>query len=156
MFLAGCASIVHRGPREIPIASNPTGATVSIYDRDGAPVAKQTTPFTARLSPGYKYFRGQNYKLVFEMPGYEKSEIQLRPTVSGWYFANLLIGGALGMLIVDPLTGAMYNLTPDQIEQAMPPETAEQVRKGNTLYVILKSQASPAELQAMRLVTSGR
>ena len=30
--------------------------------------------------------------------------------LNGWYFGNILIGGLVGMLIVDPLTGAMYRM----------------------------------------------
>jgi len=30
--------------------------------------------------------------------------------MSGWYWGNILIGGLIGMLVVDPLTGAMYKL----------------------------------------------
>jgi len=156
ILLSGCASLVHGGPRNVPITSNPPGAIVSIYDRNGAPVARQVTPFTARLSPQYRYFRGQSYRLVFEMPGYEQSEIQLRPSVSGWYFANILIGGPLGMLIVDPLTGAMYNLTPDKIEQTMSTEAAAQMKKGEAIYVILKSQATAGELAGMQPVLPPR
>jgi hypothetical protein len=43
----------------------------------------------------------------------------LDSSVSGWYFGNLAFGGVIGMLIVDPLTGAMYNLTPDKIDQPL-------------------------------------
>ncbi|MCX4027392.1 hypothetical protein H0A36_10465 [Endozoicomonas sp. SM1973] len=31
-------------------------------------------------------------------------------TLDGWYFGNLFLGGLIGMLIVDPLTGAMFKL----------------------------------------------
>lgn len=30
--------------------------------------------------------------------------------VDGWYFGNLLLGGFLGMLIIDPATGAMWKI----------------------------------------------
>jgi len=32
--------------------------------------------------------------------------------MNGWYFGNLAIGGILGMLVIDPLTGAMYRMVP--------------------------------------------
>lgn len=148
-LIQGCATIVHGGPRNVPVASVPTGAAVTIYDRNGTEISRHTTPFVAKLSTKHKYFSGQSYKLVFEMEGYAKQEIQLQPKVSGWYFSNLLFGGIIGMLIVDPLTGAMYNLSPNKIEQNLSPATAEQVRRGETLLVILKSQATPGELSAM-------
>jgi hypothetical protein len=127
---SGCASIAHPGPRKIPVASSPPGATVSIYDRDGKEVMKETTPFVANLRPKYKYFSGQQYRMVFEMPGYQKSEVQLRPSLSGWYWGNLAIGGALGMFIIDPNTGAMYNLSPDKVDQTLVPDTAANVQDG--------------------------
>jgi hypothetical protein len=146
---AGCASIVHSGPRSVPVASNPPGATVSIYDRDGNVVSKQTTPFVASLRTKYRYFSGQSYRMVFEMPGYSKSEVELRSTMSGWYWGNILFGGLVGMLIVDPNTGAMYNLAPNKVEQTLTPNAASDLRDGKTFVVIMKSQATPNELAAM-------
>src|SRR6516225_5305984 len=117
--LSGCASIVHGGPRNIPVASTPAGAKVSIYDRSNSLVMTNTTPFVAPLDPKFGYFKSQTYRLVFEMPGYSPTEVKLDSSVSGWYFGNLLFGGLIGMLIVDPLTGAMFNLTPEKIEQPL-------------------------------------
>lgn len=147
--LSGCATIVHGGPRSIPVSSTPPGASVTIYNQDGKEVSRHTTPFVAKLTTKNRYFKSQSYRMVFELPGHKSQEVQLQPKVSGWYFSNLLFGGLIGMLIVDPLTGAMYNLTPNKIEQSLSAETAEQVRRGETLVVILKSQATPGELNAM-------
>jgi hypothetical protein len=116
---AGCATIVHNGPREISVRSNPPGAKVSIYDRSNTLVQTNTTPFQAMLDPHFGYFQGQAYRMEFEMPGHANAEVNLQPAVSGWYFANILFGGVIGLLIVDPLTGAMYNLQPDKVEQTL-------------------------------------
>lgn len=35
--------------------------------------------------------------------------------MDGWYFGNILFGGLIGFLIVDPATGAMYTLKPDTL-----------------------------------------
>jgi hypothetical protein len=125
LITTGCASIVHGGPRNIPVASSPPGATVTIYDRDGKEVLKQTTPFTASLKPKYGYFKGQTYRVVFEMPGYKATEVQLTSAISGWYFGNILFGGVIGMVIVDPNTGAMYNLMPTKIDQTLSPMSSQ-------------------------------
>ena len=117
--ISGCATIVHSGPRAISVASAPTGAKVSIYDRANTLVMTNTTPFIAQLPTKFGYFKSQNYRLVFEMPAHATTEVELTSSVSGWYFANLLFGGAIGMLIVDPLTGAMYNLSPEKIDQTL-------------------------------------
>src|SRR5215475_2538258 len=126
--LSGCASIVHGGLRSVSVASSPSGAKVSIYDRSNVLVQTSTTPFVAHLDPKYKYFRGQSYRLVFELPGHATAEAKLNSTLSGWYFGNLIVGGLVGMLIVDPLTGAMYNLAPEKIEQSLGAEQAQIIR----------------------------
>jgi hypothetical protein len=120
----GCATIVHSGPREIPVQSVPPGAKVSIYDRDNNLVETNTTPFVASLKPSAGYFKSQSYRLVFQMPGYSNSEVDLSSAVSGWYWGNLLFGGLIGMLAVDPATGAMFNLEPEKIAQHLTPASA--------------------------------
>ena len=40
--------------------------------------------------------------------GYGEFVYELTPSLNGWYIGNLLFGGLIGFLIVDPLTGAMY------------------------------------------------
>lgn len=122
--VTGCATIVHSGPREIPVESVPPGAKVSIYDRDNHLFETNTTPFTASLKPSAGYFKAQSYRLIFEMPGYSNSEVDLSADVSGWYFGNLLFGGLIGMLAVDPATGAMYNLEPEKVAQHLTPASA--------------------------------
>jgi hypothetical protein len=143
--LAGCATIVHSGPRAISVASSPAGATVSIYDRGNTLVQTSTTPFVAQLPTKYGYFKAQQYRLVFEMPGQAKAEVNLESSLSGWYFGNLLFGGLIGMLIVDPLTGAMFNLAPEKIEQPLSASQAEIVRTGKGFLVVMASQTTAQE-----------
>jgi hypothetical protein len=147
--LTGCATIVHSGPRSIPVASTPAGAKVSIYDRSDSLVMTNTTPFVASLDSKYGYFKGQTYRMVFEMPGYSSTEIKLDASLSGWYFGNLVFGGLIGMLIVDPLTGAMYNLTPEKIDQHLSPSQAQLVRERKGLLVVLASEATQQERAEM-------
>jgi len=152
----GCATIVHSGPRTLPVATTPPGASVSIYNRSGAQVSRQTTPFIATLPVKHRYFSGQTYRLVFEMPGYQPSEIQLKSTVSGWYFGNILFGGLIGMLIVDPATGAMYNLSADKVDQVLTPVVGAQVDDAAPLRVISMAQATSEQRAAMELVQPAR
>lgn len=35
--------------------------------------------------------------------------------MNGWYIANIVFGGLVGFLIVDPATGAMYSLSPNDV-----------------------------------------
>jgi len=126
--IGGCATIVHHGPRQISVASTPAGAKVSIYDRSNSLVQVSTTPFLATLPTKFSYFKGQDYRLVFELPSYATTEVHLQAKVSRWYFGNLLFGGLLGMVIVDPSTGAMFNLAPNKIDQPLSAAQAELIR----------------------------
>ncbi|HEV2704065.1 MAG TPA: hypothetical protein VGV09_20745 [Steroidobacteraceae bacterium] len=143
--LSGCATIVHSGPRAIDVGSSPPGATVSIYDRTDTLVMKNTTPFVAQLNTKFGYFKAQNYRLVFEMQGHATVEAKIDSSVSGWYFGNLLFGGLIGMVIVDPLTGAMYNLEPEKIEQTLTPSQGEVIRSHTGVLVVMADQATEHE-----------
>ena len=147
--LSGCATIVHSGPRAISVASNPPGAKVSIFDRSNDLVMTNSTPFVANLTTKYGYFKAQRYRLVFELPGHRNAEVQLTSSVSGWYFGNILFGGLIGMVVVDPLTGAMYNLSPEKIEQPLNASQARVIRDREGFMVVLASQTTEHERAAM-------
>lgn len=57
-------------------------------------------------------------------PGYADRLIPVNCTLDGWYFGNLLFGGFIGMLIVDPATGAMYKLETQFINEKLAESTA--------------------------------
>lgn len=44
--------------------------------------------------------------------------------MSGWYFANLLIGGAIGAVLIDPATGCMWTYYDKEVRLKMYPDTA--------------------------------
>jgi len=108
-----------------------------------------TTPFVAQLSTKFGYFKAQSYRLVFEMKGHATAEAKIDSSLSGWYFGNLLFGGLVGMIIVDPLTGAMYNLEPERIEQTLTPPQVEIIRTRKGILVVLADQATAHERSQM-------
>lgn len=147
---SGCASIVHGGPRTLTLNSDPAGAIVTISRADtGEVVHSGATPLTVSLNPKLKYFRGQSYAVRFELAGYRTDEVQVRSELSGWYFGNLIFGGLIGMLIVDPATGAMWNLSPDQITRPLRADQAALIKTGDGFLVTLISDLNAAERSAM-------
>lgn len=146
LLLSGCASIVHGGARKISMASQPSGARFSIV-KEGTQetVSSGVTPMTVSLSPKGGYFRGQSYTVHFAMAGYDDATVAIRPEMSGWYFGNILLGGLIGMLAVDPVTGAMWNLSPDKIEQNLSEEQAAVIKDGKGFMVVLISQVTDSE-----------
>ena len=45
---------------------------------------------------------GEDYKLVFEEPGYDTYETHVKSTIDDWYIGNIYFGGLIGLLIVRP------------------------------------------------------
>lgn len=110
VFLPSCATIISQGTKNVSIESQPSGLNFEVKDSEGTVVGSGKTPQTLSLSTGRGYFKPANYTIITKRGGKVVAERNLTATVNGWYFGNILIGGLVGMLIVDPLTGAMYTL----------------------------------------------
>lgn len=108
--LHGCASILGDSQYPVAVSSAPAGASFDIINKNGQVVHSGNTPSTVTLKSGKGYFAGQTYTLRFKKEGYPDKIVQLDSSVSGWYWGNILFGGLVGMLIVDPATGAMFKL----------------------------------------------
>jgi len=121
---SSCASIVSRTNWPLTVNTDPAGAKVEITDKKGITVFKGTTPMTTLLKSGAGYFSCQSYKVKMTMEGYGERIIPVECTLNGWYIGNIFIGGLLGMLIVDPLTGAMYRLDREYISETLTKDTA--------------------------------
>lgn len=115
LLFTGCSSIVDGRDQHVKINSNPAGATFSIYDKTGKALVTNTTPANLTLNRRHGYFDGEDYKMILEAPGYYPYEVHVKSTVDGWYFGNIIFGGLIGLLIVDPATGAMYTLKPAEL-----------------------------------------
>jgi hypothetical protein len=111
LYSTGCASIVSKSSYTVAINSHPDKASFRIDDEDGNTVHAGTTPATVTLDAGGAYFDGYDYMVTFDKPGYSGRTVQLSSSIDLWYvFGNLFIGGLIGWVIVDPLTGAMWKL----------------------------------------------
>ena len=126
LLAAGCASIIGKSVYPVAITSKPDQADITIVDETGKTVFAGKTPTTVSLSTKAGYFRGKNYTVTFSKPGYAKRTVQIERGFSGWYlYGNLVFGGLVGWLIVDPLTGAMWTL-PEETTAALSQQTAMQ------------------------------
>jgi hypothetical protein len=119
LVFSGCASIVSRTSREINIRSAPERARVTVTDSHGAKILESTTPAIVKLKTSDGYFSPAEYRIRLALDGYDEREIRIRGGINGWYFGNLLLGGVIGMVIVDPLTGAMWTLSPTEVNETL-------------------------------------
>lgn len=150
LFGHGCASIVHAGNRTVSMNTVPAGAKATIRKADsGVAVHSGVTPLTVQLNPKGGFFRGQSYVVRFELQGFQASEVTIRSELSGWYWGNIVFGGLIGMLIVDPATGAMWNLSPKDVQSSLSANQASMVRDRNGFVVALISDVSAQDREKM-------
>ena len=124
-MLSSCASIVSTSDWPIRIGSTPEGADVTITDiEEGKKVHTGKTPTTVTLSSKGSYFKGKTYRVEVSKKGYTTQSTEIRSTMNKWYIGNLLFGGLIGFLIVDPLTGAMWTLDPKDVNLILEKATA--------------------------------
>jgi len=121
--LTSCATIIHGGRQDIYVTSSPSGAVVRV---DGQATS---TPGSINLER-----KKALYVLVFEKEGYNPVEIELRRTVDGWLFGNILLGGIIG-LVIDFCTGAAYKITPSKVNAEFRDKAASITKEGSDLIV---------------------
>lgn len=146
-ILSGCASIVSKSNWPINIRSSPEQANVTITDmKEGKEIFQGQTPATVTLSSKGGYFKSKTYMVKVSKEGFETQNIEIVSNINGWYFGNILLGGLLGMLIVDPLTGAMWTLDPKEINLTLLSKASEVPSGQGVLSIVLLGDV-PDELR---------
>ncbi len=146
--ISGCATIVKGGGRQkISFKSSPSAASLKVYDDSGFLVIDGATPYTAVLKCGKGYFKSAKYKVSIEKNGYETKEFNIEGDLSGWYLAgNFIFGGLIGYLIIDPLSGAMWTLSPKEVYGILPVKVSSVEKQEGLLIVLKKKEEIPAEI----------
>ncbi len=143
----GCATIIKGTRQSVSVFATPADAKVTIYDGSGSVVTSQAPPVTVSLPRGRGYFSSGEYRVQIEKPGYTPAVITISGSLNGWYIVgNLFIGGLIGWLVVDPLTGAMWDLQPKTVNANLAKQGAALPRDG-AIIVTLKPQAPPERRQ---------
>ncbi len=130
-FLSSCASIVSGSTQEVKFSSNPSGAIVWV---DGVNLG--LTPVTSKLKRNKK-----SQKVKIELEGYKTQEIVLERKLNGWFFGNILLGGIIG-IVVDASTGAMYSLSPKELEVELANGTVFNSKDGMYIGITLEANDS--------------
>jgi hypothetical protein len=139
----GCATIVAKSSQTITVNSVPEGAAVSIANGSGASVHSGNTPMTVTLKKGRGYFKPEHYTVRMSKEGFQPHELKIDGAINGWYFGNIIFGGLIGMLAVDPATGAMYTLKPDDVQAALVSLKVSQNHGERSLTVMLVKDVPP-------------
>lgn len=109
LALSACASIVSKTQYPLNISSNPSGAHYVIKKQNGVIVSQGFTPSKVMLKSSAGYFQAAKYVVDLDYKG-QKQQFLCEGNINPWYFANLISWGLAGLVIVDPLTGAMWKM----------------------------------------------
>ncbi len=131
LLLSSCATIVSGSKQNVKFSSDPSTATIFI---DEVEVGK--TPFEIKLA------RKSEHSVMIKLEGYQTYETKLTKKFNGWFVGNIIFGGLIG-LIIDPITGAMYNLTPNEINAQMNKGTAFR-SNGKDVYIAIALNIDPS------------
>jgi hypothetical protein len=135
LLLTSCASIVSKSSYPISIKSTPSEAKITITDKKGVEVFSGNTPATLKLNSGAGFFTKARYQVTFEKDGYQSRTVPVDFKIDGWYFGNLVFGGVIGLLIIDPATGAMYKLDTEFLNETLVPAN-ESIVLNNGLNIL--------------------
>ncbi len=129
-LMSSCATIVSGSKQRVQFSSNPNAATLFI---DEVEVGK--TPFEIKLA------RKSEHTVWLKLDGYQTYETKLTKKFNAWYLGNILLGGLIG-IIIDPITGAMYNLSPSEINAQINKGTAFRT-SGKNIYIAVALNSDP-------------
>jgi hypothetical protein len=104
VLLSSCATIISGSRQNVEIISEPSSAKIYLNE-----IEIGTTPIEKNLK------RNQEYSLILKLDGYETYETKLEKKFNAWYIGNLAFGGLIG-IIIDPITGAIHKLKPEEID----------------------------------------
>ncbi len=131
LLFSSCATIISGSRQNVKFSSNPSSASIFI---DEVEVGK--TPFEIKLA------RKSEHSVMIKLEGYQTYETKLTKKFNAWYIGNILFGGLIG-IIIDPITGAIYNLSPEQINAQMNKGTAFK-SNGKDVYVSVALNVDPS------------
>ncbi|MFT3946077.1 MAG: PEGA domain-containing protein [Agriterribacter sp.] len=127
LLTSSCATIISGSRQAVKFNSTPDKAIVLIDE-----VEVGRTPYETKLA------RKREYAVMIKLDGYLPYETKLTKKFNAWYIGNIAIGGIIG-LIIDPITGAIYNLTPKEINAQLQQGTAIKSSKSD-VYVSVSLQ----------------
>lgn len=120
---SSCATVISGTHQYVDISSEPAGATVLI---DGKEAGR--TPLEYQLK------RSSDHMVRLELAGYAPYEIKIDKTFNPWVIGNVIIGGVIG-IVVDSVTGAVYRLTPDEIDATLKRGYASAAETGDRIVI---------------------
>lgn len=138
LLTSSCATIISGSNQKVNFTSTPSAAGIFIDD-----LQVGFTPKELQLE------RKKEYNVMIKLEGYTTYETRLTRKFNAWYLGNIALGGIIG-LVIDPITGAMYKLTPKQIDAQMSNGVVFKQKRGEA-YVAVVLEVDPNWVQVAQL-----
>ncbi|MBM4040205.1 MAG: hypothetical protein FJ290_17000 [Planctomycetes bacterium] len=140
---AGCATLIKGTRQRVVISASPAGAQVTVYDDFGSAIISQQAPVAVSLRRGGP-FSPAEYRIQIEKPGYTPAAVTTSGSLGGWYLiGNLLSWNVVGWFIVDPLSGAMWDLRPRAVNVVLAKQGTMRPGRDPALLVTLPREMPP-------------
>jgi len=126
------------GPETLNIHSSPDQASVVITDETETKIFEGKTPIALPLEKKKGYFSGKKYTVKIAKTGYAEQTITVDTRANGWYIGgNIIFGGLIGWLIVDPATGAMWTLDTNEVNVTLEASKHGAIMEPNKASIVL-------------------
>jgi hypothetical protein len=136
-MFTGCASIICGKQQSVSIDSKPAGAEVLVYDSNGEIIFQNTTPCVAKLNRKTSDYESADYVVLIRKEGFAPVQVPLTGKLNRAYLANFL--NVIGFAI-DPITGALWTLSPDEVAPKLEGEQAAFFGNQKGILICLKDQ----------------
>lgn len=148
LLISGCSTITGERYNHVNLATTPQGAEYEVRNAADKVVASGVTPNLVKLKSSAGYFKRGSYTVLFRKPGYEDVRVPLTAGMRGTYWGNILVGGPIGLLIVDPASGAMWAL-PKAITGELKPTATTQAQPAALLTTTDSAVSKEQQLQEL-------
>lgn len=141
--LTSCATIMNGRCQTVGITSDPACADIYIDQQ-----YKGKTPMKASLT------RKDSHTVCIECDGYEPYSFRFEPRFSKWTIGNIVSWGLIGVA-VDAGTGAIFRLTPDQVQVGRDNKALAQLKEDDKFVtVVLNADPSWEKIGQMKPIAS--
>ncbi len=131
LLLSSCATIISGSRQNVEIFSKPSAARVYINE-----IEVGNTPIQRKLK------RNQDYSIILKLDGYETYQTKLEKKFNSWFIGNIALGGLIG-IIIDPITGAIHKLKPEEINGSPKRGTTYNTMENGKLFIEISMNVDP-------------
>jgi hypothetical protein len=126
-----CSSIFNGSSQKVSIRANEEGADIFVNGDN-----RGKTPAVIKLK------RGKDHIIEIKKAGYDTYKITTDKSIAGMFWANLLCGGVVGM-VIDLVTGNAYNIEPTVVSAQLTKSTSMlgNYNNGDYSYIFVKDKS---------------